>query len=609
MQVVSNEWKSNQKETLVSESFVEVSLDIADPDAIADASSADNGAIYISNTPQVVREVDKKVESYLTLEQNVWILDGRRKSIPQTNYGDNGFVGDILSDERGSFKQKAPTLSIHFTRTHGNVIPAVTITWGKVYNEFAEDFKVVVYNGDKEIAEKEVIGNQSVKSVVEMDIVNYDRIEIIVLRWCLPYHRARIEDVFVGMNKVYDKHTLFGFSHSQVADPISTSLPKSEISFSIDNVDDTYNPFNALGMSKYLMERQEVKTRYGYKYDNGAEEWINGGTFYLCEWDAVQGGLTAEFVARDLLEFMSSNYHKGQYYPQGIDLYTLAENVFTSANLPLNGDGSAKWLINDRLKDIYTIAPLPIDTLANCLQLIANAAGCVLYQDRKGVLHIEPPNTSYFGMGVLGDCILVHNESDYRITYDNSYSKSTMALSKPVKQVDVAMYYYFSEDEVELYKGAMSVNGTEEVILTYSSSAIDAEAVVTNGTLVDAEYYTNACKLTVTAEGDVEIVINGRKLTSANSYVTIAGDGNGETVVIDNPLITNSERATAVGTWIESYLKSRMTLTSSWRADPRLDVLDIIRNVNEYETNLVRMTDVTLTYNGAFRGSGEGRVV
>ena len=70
MQNVSQAWKDNQSRTLVNESFVEVSLDIADPDALADASSADNGAVYISDTPQIVSEVDKSIIPYFTLEQN-----------------------------------------------------------------------------------------------------------------------------------------------------------------------------------------------------------------------------------------------------------------------------------------------------------------------------------------------------------------------------------------------------------------------------------------------------------------------------------------------------------------------------------------------------------
>lgn len=595
MQTVSDEWKSNQRKTLVNESFVEVSLDIADPDAIADASSEDNGAIYISNTPQVVSVVDKNVVPYFTLEQNLWVLDGSRKAIPQTDYGNNGYVGDVLSGANGGFNDKIPTVTVNFTEVHRNVIPAVTITWGSAYDEFAEDFVVTAYNDTTVIAKKEVLGNKSVKSVVEVDINNYNKIVITILRWCLPHRRARIEEIFVGMNKVYSKSDLFSYAHSQTVDPISTSLPKAEVSFSIDNVDNSYNPYNTGGMAKYLMERQEVKTRYGFKLDNAGVEWIDGGNFYLSEWDAPQNGLSASFTARDLLEFMSATYYEGVYTPSGVDLYTLAERVLEKANLPLNNDGSVKWLIDDSLKSIYTTAPLPLDTLANCLQLIANAGCCVLYQDRGGTLHLEPIDNTV---------------SDYSINYDNSYSKSDISLSKPLKQVNTSLYHYFIEESgSELYNGTVYVNGTKEIMLTYSGAGVNASATVSGGTLESAEYYTNACKLTITATGDVSITINGNRLNDAKSDVVTESGISGDILMLDNPLITSQDRAVAVGAWVESYRKNRMVLSSSWRTDPRLDALDIVSNVNDFNTNSVRMTEVKFTYNGAFRGTGEGRVI
>ena len=56
-------------------------------------------------------------------------------------------------------------------------------------------------------------------------------------------------------------------------------------------------------------------------------------------------------------------------------------------------------------------------------------------------------------------------------------------------------------------------------------------------------------------------------------------------------------------------MKNRMTLSSDWRADPRLDALDVVDNENDYNTNKVLMTNVKYSYNGAFKGSGEGRVI
>jgi hypothetical protein len=83
----------------------------------------------------------------------------------------------------------------------------------------------------------------------------------------------------------------------------------------------------------------------------------------------------------------------------------------------------------------------------------------------------------------------------------------------------------------------------------------------------------------------------------------------GETVSVNNPLITSQERASAIGLWVKDYMKNRKIVSTNWRADPRLDALDEVSIENDYGTNSVIMTNVEYSYNGAFRGSGEGRVV
>jgi hypothetical protein len=304
-----------------------------------------------------------------------------------------------------------------------------------------------------------------------------------------------------------------------------------EIGFSLDNSDNSFNPYNPDGFAKYLMERQVVMVRYGMKLSDGTVEWIKGGSFYLSEWYAKQNGITAEFVARDILEFMSALYTDNVSVIQERSLYDLAEEVLQAANLPLNSDGTVKWVIDDSLKEITTTAVIPTDTIANCLQMIANAGCCVLYPDRDGILHIKP----------------IGNEpTDYVINSFNSYVKSEITLSKMIKQIDVAVFEYTIGDK-----------GVETVIT---------------------------------------------KVTS------VVGES-GETITIDNPLITDNDQASRVGQWVGNYLKNRMTLKSVVRADVSLDALDIVSNENDFNTNNMRMTNVKFEFTGAFRGTGEGRVI
>ena len=540
MQTVSDKWKEIHKQTLLNESFVEVSLDIGDPEALAVATPTDNGAVYISDSSSLTKGVDKTPTPYCTLEQNLWCLDGNRKAIPKEDFTDKCYVSDVLSDETCVFSTKQPIITIDFKQMFSKVIPGVTITWSETYGEFADTLSVIAYDGNTIIAEKEVTENRSVKSIVFTDIVYYDRIVVIVKKWCLPNHRARVEEIFVGLNKVYGKTDLFDYSHTQSVDPVSTSLPKVEIRFSIDNVNGEYNPYNANGLAKYLMERQEIKARYGLKMNDGTITWINGGTFFLSEWYAKQNGMTADFTARDLLEFMSAIYYE-THDLSSRSLYDLAEMLLVKANLPKDNNGEDRWVIHEDLRKLSTNAPLPEDSIANCLQLIANAANCVLFQDREGKLHIEP----------LTDEKNTSNDTDYQIDKFNSYSKSEITLSKPIKQVNVKLYTYTQGE-----------NGIES------------------------------------ATSEVQFPPQD-----------IADGYDGEIIIIDNPLITEYLRPDAIGQWMYGHLSHRMTLDSSWRADVRLDALDIVKNVNDYSSNRVRMTDVEFKFNGTFSGTGKGRVI
>lgn len=594
MQSVSQSWKECQNKTLVNEGYVEIHFRITDPDAYMDATATDSGHAVISNTNHIVSNVDKNIHPYATLERNQWLLDGSREIIPDSNIGEVGFVGNGMCDSSGAFSAR-PIITINFSKLHTNLLQGITIKWSEYLEEYATKFTITAYNGATVVATKTVSDNTSIMSPVEVDIAGYNKINIEILEWSIGYRRARIDEVFIGINKIYNKKNLFSFKSSQTVDPISAELPKSEMSFSIDNVDGSYNPLNTQGLSKYLIERQSLTVKYGYKLDNGRIEWIKGGSFYLSEWDAEQNGLTAEFTARDLLEFMTDTYYYGIYNPNGTSLYDLALNVLQDANLPLNEDGTVKWVIDEKLKNIYTIAPLPVDTHANCLQMIANAGECVIYPDRSGTLHII--SRSYV-------------TTDYSISKFNSYTKPDLSLSKPLKQVEVPCYSYSKADQSsELYNGTMVINGTTEVIVKYSSPSVNVIASVSGGTLNSATYYTNVCVLKITAQGNVTIKVTGYQLKTSSVTTSINYALEGETVSVNNLLITGQDRALAVGRWVGDYMKNRIMLKSSWRSDPRLDALDVVNSENDYSTDEVLITEVSYEYKGGFKGTSEGRVI
>ena len=611
MQKVSQAWKDNQNSQLVSESFVEVSIDITDPVSTDDAVATDNGSVAFSNTEDIIGTSEEDITSYATLEQNIWVLDGSTKVLPNTGDYDNaGYVGQVLSGENGEFSSP-PTVTINFNDVHEIPVQGLTITWSATQGDYPTDFTVRAYNGDEVVGEKIVTGNTNIVSIVLFDIIHYDRITIVVNKWCLPHRRARIEDLLIGVRKVYSKNDIFSFTHSQEIDVISASLPKGTVSFEVNNYDRAYDIHNMEGLAKYLTERQEIKVRYGYKI-GGKTEWIDGGVYYLSSWESKENSNSAKFEANLRLDNLTMIYDQGVYIAEGRSLYDLTLDVLTFANIPLADDGGVRWVVDESLKNITTSSPLPTDTVANCLQIIANAGCCILYQDRKGILHIEKRD---------------YIESDYSINPTNSFNKPSVALSKPIKNIKVSVYgYEVGESKLNVATTGpvrLSKKPVWDFYLPYSRG--DKECLVTNCELTAR--YTSA-RYTITKQNfygrhaELQVVYNGvypayddvftvkGNVLEISSYDTNLSVGEeGEEISIDNPLITSEEHAMLVAEWVKNALIKRQTVSLSWRADPRLDVGDVIENVSTYNTNNVIMTKVDYSYNGAFRGTGEGRVM
>lgn len=417
METVSEQWKEAQLQSIVPVSYIEINYNIGDPESQADASVSASTPSY-GKVEQIITEVQKKYEKYAVLEHNSWQLDGTYSIIEDSPVQDTGYISENLSNEKSIFESK-PTISIHFSKVFESVIPGITITWSPTFDECARSFAIKAYNDTELVAEELIQNNTDNVTAVGMDIQNYNRIDIEVIEWCLPLKRARVEQILIGIEKTFTKGDLIGYTHEQYADILSGDLPKNSIVFEIDNVNEKWNPDNPTSVFKYLIQRQELKVKYGYKID-GKIEWINAGNFYMSEWETPQNGITASFTARDLLEFMNETFVTES---TTLTLYDLALEALEQADLPLNGDGSVKWVLDESLQNITITLPEDFDySIADVLKLIANAGRCVIYQDRTGTLNIKPLN---------------YELTDYIIDRFNSYQNAEYEITKELKSVDV----------------------------------------------------------------------------------------------------------------------------------------------------------------------------
>ena len=603
------EWKANQARPLTSEALVEVLYYMNNPDLPGLAAAADDFLAPLSEVSGVADTVDREVAAYATLEKNYWLLDGSRKSIPGTApYEYSGYISGQLCDENGCFSVP-PAIEIRFDSVIDE-IPGLIVTWGISVGECPVSFTIKTYNLTEQVQLMEFQNNTETVSSIEIPMKSFDRIRIEIVKWCRGSRRARIGKVQMGIKTRFTKKNLLQFTASQEVDPLSASLPKYSVAFEVtsdSSRNGIFDPDSSGGLSAFIMERQEIRTRYGFLLGD-TEKWIDGGVYFLSNWDISPNGQSASFQARDLLGFMNGTYNKGVYNPDGIDLYTLAEDVLNEADLPNLKNQAARWKIDISLKNIKTVSPLPVCTYAECLQLIANAACAVIYFDRNGTLHIAPRPSCP-----------VNAEADFKINENNSYEKANMSILKPVRQIDVSAYSWTVETEPkELYNASLNLrSGKNEFIIEYSDAAVPERNPVTlsAGFTLDREnsaFYTRSCRLVIynPTAGDAvcSVRISGKFLKSLETIITVNSGSSGETVPLKNILISDTGRAKAIGDWIKQRYQNRKNLSLAWRLDPAVDVLDSVLVTSGSSVQTAQLYASSFSFSGSFKGKGEGMV-
>ena len=504
MIAVTDAWKDVQQRFILPESHIEIKCSFTEPGAQESAVASGTSEAVFSRTDKVTIEGDTSdATKYATNELNLWALDGSMAILPNSEpYNGAGYVSNIESS--GSV-----TLTLPGVRTVP--IPGITITWDDNFGEYPPVFTVTAKNGNTVVAETTITDNTEKTCVVELEMVNYDGVTVTVQNWCLPHRRSRIDKISLGHTLTLTKKDILSYTHEQHGDLLSAELPKNSIEFSLNNTDGRWNPSNPTGMEKFLSERQKLTVRYGLDI-NGTIEWIKAGTFYLSEWYAPPNGLEAQFVARDVFEFLLNVENKAAAYDTLAGLASWA----ASHHFP----EGALFDIHESLNN-YGAEYVGDGTAAEIVQKCANASGCILRYDREGALHIEPLNTAHSG---------------YFVPLSLSYSHPEISLSKPLKTVSVD----YGEDTP--YEMSVSASG--------------------------------------------------------------------ETQTVNNSFVSSAEQAEMVAGWVRGILEPRKTVKGEFRADPRLDLFDIVTVESKYGVIApVAITNIKYTFNGSFRGSYTGRVL
>ncbi len=720
MRKVSTLYKQTMAQILQPLTRLRLAFTIKDPTAAGDAALSCTG--QETGLSSLSTLVDKTpVEAlYGSFEKNFWKADGSMQILPkEPPYQNQGLVSEELSDSTGAF-ETPPVLTVSFTNQHD--LLGLTFTFDTFSGDYPSALAVTVWNREEE-TDRFVEYPTQAEYVCNHPLPNCTKMEIRFLGMNKPYRRLRLFQLVFGVTHLFETPDIQSYSHSWEIDPISSSLPKTQMKFTAENFENQYNADNPQGIWLYLDERQPIHLEWGQETDDGGVEWIEGGTYYTSGTPSTKGRYVT-FTATDQLSHMTGTFYKGLYRPQGISLYDLALEVLADAGLEKMEDGSNPWVLSDQLKEVLVTAPLPVKTHRECLQIIANAGRCVLRCDEQGRVQLkyqvdpvvtltangeapwsnvqkayeslEPPAQNYLTFSpdswLVGDenLWIAPQEPPYQyqgyvsealsgsdgafatppeihIGYSAPYSSYLMPLTfdpiggtypvdfdllfqnngktvyqeevrgqtgpsyvleesvldytdltlrfyrlnKPFQRLRIGQigegrvndYYlnfaiageeppvtknpllstismtchtYTPKSETEnLYEEEWVLNGQETRTVLYNP-AVEVSASLTNGEIVQAQYFSGAALLNIQGEGMTKLTLTGKRLEDAQSVVTLQKNERGEDCPFDNPLLSTPAHARQVGEWVADYLLMRNSYEMPFREDFRVEANDVL---------------------------------
>ena len=451
MQKVSNEYVESMKQIGRNRGYIKVTLGIINSEAQENIKVADSSDLtYFSD--ETVLQGNPVTQVYATCEQNFSKVDGSMYFLPHESetatYYNNGLVSD---DILGS-------ITFDFNSNDVYDVAGFTIDFG---DNYPVDF--TISGGNESIS---FTNNDKRYFSTEQGLHDISSLTITATKMVGGRNRLRIYSLSMGVSNTFTNENTLSYSETSYVSPIADSLPSTDMSITVENYDQYYNPDNPNSILAFFEVGQEVKVQFGYDTeDDGNIEWLPETVTHLKTWAATDRDAT--FTATDVFDYMSGVYYGGKYYDDGITLYDLAEDVCEDA-------GIENYKIDSTLKLITVHNPLPAVAHTEALQIIANAGRCTLREDRDGKIYLE----STF----IPDCEVTSNgETDYSNV--ENIIKDTAKIAYAITSQDFSLL----SDENLRFMGEVDSDA-----VGYISSAIADE----NG-----DFTTNP-KITLTLEAD-----------------------------------------------------------------------------------------------------------
>lgn len=362
MQNVSALYKQAMKETLRERSYMRVTLGVVNHEAQNRASLSHEETTYFSSDKLIGTTVVQ--DSYAAFD--CCSASGKQYLLPEN--------GELLMDTGLLSQLPVSQDPFEVLLTFSAPVDVKGITLGFDENAYPTEFTIQTDNGTTAYT------NETGAEWVTED--SFEFISFMRFRFTkmsLETSRLRMKSILFGYGLIYTNDDILDSEWKTFVSEVSEDMPQVDFTVTLKNYDQYFDPDNPSSVINYLDSSMPMQVHYGMTLPNGEIEWFQAANCYISEWSS--DNRQAVITGTDVLRTMEEKYSKGQVRPNGISLYALAEDVFKDA-------GIEGYYIDPYLEGLFTKNPIPRVTHKEALQIIANAARCVLSISREGIPQI-----------------------------------------------------------------------------------------------------------------------------------------------------------------------------------------------------------------------------
>ena len=270
------------------------------PGAAEDASVSTSQADSYS-TPALLPFGSRNRKNYITLERNLWVLDG---SYVAYECGAISFRSAAISGNNCLF-QSSPSITITFSERH----TSMGISLNFAGDCWCNNVGIVWYQGNTVIA-NETFYPDGMTYFCEQSVTAYDKVIITLVSTSIPRRRAMLDSISFGMMRIFLRDELRSGSVKivQEIDPTSRELAANALDWTLSSKQ------NVAYMFQF---KQPV-----YAYDGN----ILIGTFYIEDSNRLADRMY-DITCTDAIGVLDLEPFPDAAYVSGVNAYTLAQSI------------------------------------------------------------------------------------------------------------------------------------------------------------------------------------------------------------------------------------------------------------------------------------------